>query len=167
MGLEFYNRKTKFIIRQMAPEDSMAASQLHANRFNPAWSYASFYKFLNDAQILGWCACTQGQQEQMLGFILLRMAADEAEILTILTQKNSEERGIATNLLRAAMQALHELQANNLYLDVDENNHKAIKLYKKFQFKPISTRKAYYNNGAEQKRSNAIVMRYNFCYTGL
>lgn len=167
MVLEFYNKKTVFIIRKMTPEDSMPASRLHAEHFNPAWSDASFYQFLHSAHILGWSAYTPGRPEQMLGFILLRLVTDEAEILTILTKKNSEERGIATNLLRNAMRNLHELQAKSLYLDVDENNHKAIKLYKKFKFKPISTRKAYYNNGAEQKRTNAIVMCYNFCYSNL
>lgn len=163
MILDFY-KTPSLTIRRMNIEDSTPASILHGSAFKQRWSYASFYSFLNNPQIFGWSVYLQGNPMQMLGLLLLRLVTDEAEILTILTKPEWAGNGVASKLMCTAMSFLHEVKANSCYLEVDENNLRAVKLYEKFRFKSIALRKAYYQSEPGQKRTNAIVMRYNFCY---
>jgi tRNA threonylcarbamoyl adenosine modification protein YeaZ/ribosomal-protein-alanine acetyltransferase len=81
-------------------------------------------------------------------FILYRLAADEAEILTLATMPNARHKGLATALIKAAATRLRGERAKSLFLEVATDNHPAQALYRKLGFKQAGRRRSYYERQA-------------------
>jgi ribosomal-protein-alanine N-acetyltransferase len=77
-------------------------------------------------------------------FILYRLAADEAEILTLATEPSARQKGLGTALVRAATTRLRAEGAKSLFLEVATDNHPAQALYRKLGFKQAGRRRSYY-----------------------
>ncbi len=77
-------------------------------------------------------------------FILYRLAADEAEILTLATETHARHKGLATALVKAATTRLRGEGAKSLFLEVAADNHPAQALYRKLGFKQAGRRRSYY-----------------------
>lgn len=77
-------------------------------------------------------------------FILYRLAADEAEILTLATEPAARQKGLATALVKAAITRLRAEGAKSLFLEVATDNHHAQVLYRKLGFKQAGRRRSYY-----------------------
>jgi len=88
------------------------------------------------------------------GFVVLRIAADEAEILTIAVLPESRGRGVGTALLRAALAEARGRDVTAVYLEVAADNPAARSLYTRADFSPIGRRGRYYPGGID-----AIIMR--------
>lgn len=94
----------------------------------------------------------------MMGFVLSRMAADEAEILTIGVAPLARRKGIAGLLLSTHLGRLTAAGTRRVFLEVDHENHAALALYASFGFQKVGERKAYYRR-AEGDSAKALVMR--------
>ena len=66
-------------------------ARLHASAFAHAWNEAEFEHLLLGPPNLGDAACS-GPPHHVMGFVLSRLAADEAEILTIWLDLLKKER---------------------------------------------------------------------------
>ncbi|MDR3538908.1 MAG: GNAT family N-acetyltransferase [Acetobacteraceae bacterium] len=88
------------------------------------------------------------------GMIMARVAADEAEILTLAVVPQARREGVGRALLAAAMAGLGQAGAVSLFLEVGVRNHAARALYAATGFVPVGTRRRYYEDG-----SDAQVMR--------
>ena len=80
-------------IRMASPEDSAQLAALHAQCFDEAWDEASFAAFVRDSFTFALVA------EDARAFIVVRVAADESEILTLGTHPDSRRRGLARALI--------------------------------------------------------------------
>ncbi len=85
-----------------------------------------------------------GKAGEVQGFILSRLAADEAEILTIAVKPRKRGQGIAGKLMRANMEQLQQAGAKSWFLEVEAQNASALALYKRFGFERVGERKSYY-----------------------
>ena len=88
---------------------------------------------------------------EIVGFAGLIDTYDQMEITNIVVKKTFRNRGIGSILLDNLISLSKE--KNRIYLEVNENNINAIKLYEKKGFKKCGLRKNYYK-GTE----NAILM---------
>jgi ribosomal-protein-alanine N-acetyltransferase len=88
------------------------------------------------------------------GFILLRCAADEAEILMLAVVPPKRRRGIARTLLQSGLEAAMARGAVTAFLEVAVTNAPARALYDAEGFREIGRRRGYYANGAD-----AVVLR--------
>jgi ribosomal-protein-alanine N-acetyltransferase len=88
------------------------------------------------------------------GMILVRTAADEAEILTLAVAPEARRRGIARSLLAAAMTRAEAAGATTLFLEVATSNTAARALYAATGFTEVGHRRNYYPGGAA-----ALVLR--------
>lgn len=86
------------------------------------------------------------------GFIIWRVVADEAEIISIGVTPSARRSGIASALILLMEQELKKSSVVNIFLEVSEVNVPAKNLYEKHGFKPVGTRPGYYNG------TNAIIM---------
>ena len=135
-----------------------AIAALHIEGFHRPWSDGEFRSLLNQEQVFGFIALQEGRAKAPpAGFILLRLAAGEAEILTLTVAKSVRRHGIGHRLVDEAMRRLHEQRAQSLFLEVDSANAPAIGLYKRFGFRKVGERKAYYDT--PQGKTSALVMR--------
>jgi ribosomal-protein-alanine N-acetyltransferase len=94
----------------------------------------------------------------MAGFILSRVVEDEAEILSIAVAGNRRGRGLARTMLNLHLRRLAGLGARTVFLEVEEHNAAAIRLYDRAGFRRISRRPNYYPAASGQAAA-ALVLR--------
>lgn len=92
--------------------------------------------------------------ERVAGFIVVSLAADEAELESIALLPEFRRQGIASGLCRASMAWAHEECAQAMWLEVRASNLAAQALYRRLGFDARGTRPHYYSNPAE----DAVVM---------
>lgn len=78
------------------------------------------------------------------GFVLARIAGDEAEILTLAVMPAARGRGLGRALLQAAIICAQEQGAVTMFLEVGVDNPAALALYSGLGFARVGARKAYY-----------------------
>ncbi|MDE2333688.1 MAG: GNAT family N-acetyltransferase [Rhodospirillales bacterium] len=88
------------------------------------------------------------------GFVLARVAADEAEILTIAVLPQARRTGLGGILLAAALAEARARGAVAMFLEVAEANQAARALYAGAGFREVGTRPNYYPGGV-----TALVLR--------
>ena len=93
-----------------------------------------------------------------VGFILLQLVADEAEVLMIWIAQNMRQKGYATKIMNSAIEYLVKSYIVDIYLEVATDNIAAIQLYNLFEFIEIGCRKDYYK-GKNGANIDAIVMK--------
>ena len=139
------------------PDDAPAMAEVHAQAFRRGWSEAEFERLLADANIVAHRA-TAGRA--LVGFVVSRFAADEAEILSIAVAPSWRGRGIAGRLLDLHLRRLAGLGIARLFLEVDEGNAAARQLYARAQFREVGRRGAYYHAaGDPSPPSAALILR--------
>ena len=82
------------------------------------------------------------ENNQPIGLISYSLIYDRIELEYIWTSFEHRKKGIASKL----MDKMLEEKAKNITLEVRTTNEGAINLYKKYNFKVVSTRKNYYGN---------------------
>ena len=94
----------------------------------------------------------------ILGFVLARAAAGEAEILTIAVSPRWQGRGLGRRLMDAVLTKAHGERVESVFLEVDETNRSAIALYRKLGFFEVGGRPDYYRDRSGRTTA-ALVMR--------
>jgi ribosomal-protein-alanine N-acetyltransferase len=125
-------------------EEAAALAALHAAAFPPAeaWSAEAIARLL---EMPGAFALHLPGR----GFLLARVAAEEAEILTLAVLPGARRQGVGRALLVAAMAAAAAAGAKRLLLEVAEANVAARGLYASAGFVPVGRRRDYYSPGAD------------------
>ena len=138
---------------QHAPD----CARVHASSFARGWSAEDFHAMLADPST---CAdgISIGSPRRLLGFAVSRIAADEAEILTIAVDAAARRRGAGRALLQVHLARLAELRAKSLFLEVDAQNAAALALYARFGFSQVGERRAYYAR-ADGGKASALILR--------
>lgn len=87
-------------------------------------------------------------KKYLLGYaIFLRLADFSAELLRVGIKKDFQNQGLGVAFLDKIIQYyFSKKEINRIYLEVSEQNRKAIYLYKKLGFQVYAVRKKYYNN---------------------
>jgi ribosomal-protein-alanine N-acetyltransferase len=94
----------------------------------------------------------------MVGFVLVRVAADEAEILTIAVKRNARGRGYGRRLIEEALRRLYRDRVAACFLEVNRSNTAAVRLYRSLGFVVAGERQRYYSEGGDGD-TTALVMR--------
>jgi ribosomal-protein-alanine N-acetyltransferase len=123
----------------MAHAAVMAA--LHGAAFpHEPWDEASFATLLGQPGVVGLL-------DPRGGILLLRVAADEAEILTIGVAV--KRRGIGRGLMEAGFARAQAMGAAVMHLDVAADNAAALGLYGALGFVEVGRRRGYYGGGRD------------------
>lgn len=149
--------RREFVYDRLRASDAQVMARLHEQGFDRPWSDGSFRTLVNEPSSIGFIARAVGQSSKSAGFVLARLAAGEAEILTIAVDKSQRRNGVGRALMETVLRQLHQLRAESLFLEVDEHNIAAIALYKRLGFKEVAKRTAYYDTPSG--KSSALVMR--------
>ncbi|MFC6489938.1 GNAT family N-acetyltransferase [Nitratireductor sp. GCM10026969] len=152
-------RRRSYTVRALESADSEALAALHLEDFNRPWTEDEFTALLAEGAVFGFAAVEEGAPgAKPCGFVLARMAAGEAEILTLAVGHAYRRRGLGYMLMDAVLRHLHAERAEALFLEVDETNHPAIALYRRLGFREVGRRPEYYEHKATG-RTAALVMR--------
>ena len=79
------------------------------------------------------------------GFIVYRIAVDEAEVITIGVNPEKRRLGIASAMIRIIEKNLKNQGVKKIFLEVASNNIPAQKLYENCGFKTVGLRPKYYD----------------------
>lgn len=135
--------------------DAARLAQLHRASFHRGWGADEFEQILIERNSL---AHRLRLGQKTIGFIVSRMAADEAEILSVAVAASYRGRGFSSDLLRTHLGHLAGFGLKTVFLEVEENNRPARSLYHRAGFRIVGRRERYYRDaGGEQL--NAVVMR--------
>ncbi len=113
-----------------------ALADLHAEAFEAPWPASAFADLLRQPGVL--------LEADADGFALVRVAADEAEILTLAVRPAARRTGLGSKLMRAAGARAAAAGANQLLLEVAEDNVAARSLYDRLGFLTAGRRPRYY-----------------------
>ena len=117
---------------------------LHAESIAPPWSADTFATLLGQPGVAGWIAL---EQAEPVGLMLARVAADEAEILTLAVLPRARRQGIARDLMAQLVTWAATVKAARLFLEVAEDNVAARGLYERSGFALVGRRNDYYAPG--------------------
>jgi ribosomal-protein-alanine N-acetyltransferase len=130
-------------------------AKLHGASFQRGWSDGEFERLLFEKDVVTHRAMVG---RTIAGFILSRMAADEAEILSVAVAAARRGRGLAGALLNLHMRRLAGLGVRAIFLEVDEDNIPARRLYDRAGFREVGRRPGYYQQ-ANGNAATALVLR--------
>jgi ribosomal-protein-alanine N-acetyltransferase len=145
----------KAVVEAASVRDAPRLAQLHGESFHRGWGEAEFEAMLTERNTL---VHRLRVGRKVVGFAVSRMAADEAEILSIAVAGTHRGRGLSRNLLLTHLGHLAGHGVRTIFLEVEENNQPARRLYERAGFSVAGRRERYYRQpGGEQL--NALLMR--------
>jgi ribosomal-protein-alanine N-acetyltransferase len=89
-----------------------------------------------------------------LGFINYWLVRDEVHVLNLAVDPDARRQGHASRLMEHAIGYAHRQRCRYLTLEVRRSNAGAIRLYRKYGFRPVGVRPNYYL----EDREDALVM---------
>lgn len=134
-------------------------SAIHGAAFAHTWSADDFAALLGERSVFA-LGLTRGTVfgRRPVGFVLVRIAADEAEILTIAVRPGHRRCGYGRRLMEEALRRLYGAGVAACFLEVDRANAAATGLYRALGFEVVGERPNYYRSGSPGDGS-ALVMR--------
>jgi ribosomal-protein-alanine N-acetyltransferase len=143
------------VIEQARLRDAARLAQLHGASFHRGWGEGEFEGMLTERNTL---VHRLKAGRKVIGFAVSRMAADEAEILSIAVDAGYRGRGLSRNLLLTHLGHLAGRGVRTVFLEVEENNQPARRLYDRAGFSVAGRRERYYQE-ANGEQLNALLMR--------
>lgn len=135
----------RFVFRPVGALDLDRAAALHREAFEPLgerpWTRRDMAELLASPGVAGLFVEVEGREG---GFALWRVAADEAELLTIVVPSDRRRRGLGRALLAAVAGQARHGGARCLFLEVGADNAPARSLYSQAGFVEVGRRAGYY-----------------------
>jgi len=156
MAAELKAKRTRSSIRAMGESD--AASVAGILREAPEavfWPEGSVKEVLTWESALALVADWNGK---VIGFVIGRQAADEAEILNLAVALAFRGKGEGTALLSSTVEEFRRRGVKRVFLEVRESNASGIAFYRKHGFSEAGHRPGYYRDPEEA----ALVMEKSF-----
>ena len=139
--------------------DIEAMVTIHGEGFRRGWGIDEFETLLAEPTV----SCLLLRRETMfgmrrvLGFIMMRSVAGEAEVLTIAVAAARRGHGYGRRLIDEALRRAYAEGVSAVFLEVGESNPPALALYRRIGFREVGRRKGYYADGGPG--GTALVMR--------
>jgi len=128
-------------LSEAGSRDAAALAALHAGAFRRGWSEDEFERLLADRQVVAHRAMSGAV---LAGFILSRMVAGEAEILSVAVARRWRGRGLGRRLVDLHLGRLAGLGVATVFLEVEDGNQPAVRLYEGAGFRDVGRRPGYY-----------------------
>ena len=143
------------VVEPASLRDAPALAQIHSASFHRGWGEGEFDSMLTERNTL---VHRLRMGRKTIGFAVSRMAADEAEILSIAVAESHRGRGLSFNLLLTHLGHLAGRGIRTVFLEVEENNLPARRLYERVGFTVVGRRERYYRQSGGDPL-NALLMR--------
>ncbi|PZA11068.1 ribosomal-protein-alanine N-acetyltransferase [Rhodopseudomonas palustris] len=143
------------VVETATLRDAPKLAELHAASFHRGWDEQEFADLLSERNTL---VHRLRVGRRIIGFVASRIGADEAEILSIAVAASYRGRGLSREMLLTHLGHLAGRGVATVFLEVEENNQPARRLYNRTGFQVVGRRERYYRqpNG---EQLNALIMR--------
>lgn len=149
-------------IVEAGPAKAAVLSALYETAFGETWAPDQLAQLLAGPGVFALIALDDAGEPA--GYALGRVAADEAELLSIALLPDLRRRGGGRLLLDALMERSAASGAARLFLEVAIDNAAALALYRGAGFREAGRRRGYYKVGAALV--DAIVMKRDLAGVG-
>lgn len=166
-SLELYQRTAEqiheYIIKGIARRcecvfaaegDAEKIVQMEADYFADSWSENSVRTQIGNQKVI-----VLKYNEDIIGYCIFMIAADEGEILRIAIDKKMRLGGMGKKLLAAVVCEMKENGCGEVFLEVRAGNSGAIALYKSIGFRETGVRKGYYRDNGEDAKLFKLEMK--------
>ena len=130
------------MIRKMSQNDLDAVNAIEMQAFQDPWSKQDFINELESN--LYSCIYVKEINGEVVAYVDLWIAYENAEIANIAVKKEFLHQGIASELMQYCLQKIQQSKCENFTLEVRVSNMNAIKLYEKFGFQKLPNEKYGY-----------------------
>jgi ribosomal-protein-alanine N-acetyltransferase len=141
------------ILRDMSEADLEAVLRIEREAHAHPWTLGNFSDALRSKYQ---CKIFESETGDMLGYAVLMLAVDEAELLDIAIAPKQQRRGWGRKLLDEMLALARRHDMRRMVLEVRASNSAAIALYRSAGFADIGLRREYYP--AQNGREDAILM---------
>jgi ribosomal-protein-alanine N-acetyltransferase len=141
------------ILRDMTEADLEAVLGIECEVHAHPWTRGNFSDALRSKYQ---CKVYESETEGMLGYAVMLLAVDEAELLDIGIAARHQRHGWGRKLLEKMLVLARRHEMRRMVLEVRASNLAAIGLYQSMGFTDIGLRRDYYP--AENGREDAILM---------
>lgn len=145
------------VLRPAVTADAAAFAAVHAAAFRVAWDADEFERLLAD-RLSRALVATDGPDGAVIGFILVRGVKPETEILSVAVMPRWRGHGLGRRLLERLLGQLAAEGFTTVFLEVEEGNAPARRLYSNTGFGEVGRRAGYYSTASGEPTA-AIVMR--------
>jgi ribosomal-protein-alanine N-acetyltransferase len=143
-------------IDRMVREDLDQVLAIEQASFTMPWSRNLFLaEFRNRPVSLMLVALRKDTVREVLGYIVCWIFVDEVHVLDLAVRDDVRRRGIALQIVIAALRTAYDWGARKAFLEVRESNGAALGLYEGLGFERSQVRSEYYEHPLE----SAIVMK--------
>jgi len=132
--------------------DPAYLAAIHDRAISPAWTEQAFRDLLDQPGV--WAEVDTD------GFILMRQADDEAEVLTLAVLPDGRRRGRGLALMQAALAACRARGVQQVFLEVAADNEAAKSLYHAVGMIETGRRRGYYARG-DGHAVDALILTLN------
>jgi ribosomal-protein-alanine N-acetyltransferase len=153
--LEWWGGGGTPVVERATARDAARLAQLHGASFHRGWGEGEFETMLGERNTL---VHRLKLGRKVIGFAVSRIAADEAEILSIAVDADHRGKGLSRNLLMTHLGHLAGHGVRSIFLEVEENNAPARRLYDWAGFGVVGRRERYYKQ-PDGEQLNALLMR--------
>ena len=143
------------VVEPATLRDAPALSRIHGASFHRGWGESEFESMLAERNTL---VHRLRMGRKTVGFSVSRMGADEAEILSIAVAESHRGRGLSNSLLLTHLGHLAGRGIRTVFLEVEENNQPARRLYERAGFSVVGRRERYYRQSGGEAM-DALLMR--------
>ncbi len=133
------------------PADYDTLEEIHAASFIAPWSADEQAAMAEQPGVATFVA--RRGSGRPIGFITVRRAADEAEVLTMAVNPRHRRGGVGRLLLDAALRHLYAERVKDVFLEVDPANDAALALYRRAGFGTVGERADYYATPSGRQRA--------------
>ena len=143
------------VVEAATARDAARLAELHGASFAHGWGESEFEIMLAERNTLVHRLRLGGKT---IGLAVSRIGADEAEILSIAVDPARRGRGLSRTLLLTHLGHLAGRGVRTIFLEVEENNQPARRLYDRAGFVVVGRRERYYKQPSGE-HLNALLMR--------
>ncbi len=155
--LSEYLRKPVWRVDTASIRHAGQIAALHSASFARGWSAQEIEVLMQDRNVIVDILRSEAGSQVIDGFSLSRVAADEAELLSIAVDPKWRGKKGSAPLLARQLARVRGAGARRVVLEVDEANTPAIRLYRSFGFEEVGKRPAYYTL-KDGRTANALIM---------
>ena len=142
-------------VRASQPEDAPAIAAIESIASPSPWSLDAIEAQLGSALDASWVAQSS---RGIVGHLLTRVVAGEAEVLTLVVHPDAQRQGHARRLMQRAAQRWEQRGVRLAFLEVRQRNAAARALYLGMGWTETGVRPRYYSDGQD-----AVLMQVTLC----
>ena len=141
-------------VEPMRPEDLAEVLAIEQAAYEFPWTHGNFIDSLRAGHSTWTMRDTSGS---LIAYAVVMIALDEAHLLNLTVARSCQRFGFGWRMLEAMAENARSYGARSMLLEVRPSNVAAQKMYERYGFVRIGTRRGYYP--ARDGREDAIVMR--------